>query len=97
MNIKPINGQLIVEVDDFTDSYYGLKDGKTESGIIVTKTDIQGIPNQGVIVAVADAEKQFKVGMKVVFSTKSPRGYKYDDKSLFTIGCDDVTAIIEEA
>lgn len=95
MNIKPLNGRVIVKPIT--------QEQKTQSGIILPETVDKEKPEQGEVVAVGSgkmldngsrAEMTVKVGDKVLFKKYSPDEIKIDGKEVLVLDESDILAIL---
>lgn len=99
MGITPVNDHVLVE--PILHSEQRAKEIMERSGLYIPKPDnkthsFEGIPSQGLIYALpADYSGPLKVGMHIVFSEAAPKGFKYDDRTLFPIAIDKIVAEVK--
>jgi chaperonin GroES len=91
MELKPLQGKIIVEVDD--------AEKKTKGGIILPET-AQEKPQEGKVVAIgktkdAKALEDVKVGKRVVFAKYSGSEIERGGKNYLIVDTDDILAVIE--
>lgn len=71
------------------------------SGLLIPKPDnkhsFEGVPNQGIIYALpADYSGSLKVGSRVVFDEKAPKGFKWDGFTLFPLKIEQIVAEVAQ-
>lgn len=74
---------------------------RKRSGLYIPKPDnkhsFEGVPNQGIIYAIdPEYSGDLKVGVRVIFNENQPKGFKWDDFTLFPLDIDQIVAIVEE-
>jgi chaperonin GroES len=96
MNIKPLNGKVIVKPVP--------KEELTKSGIILPGNASKEKPEQGEVVAVGEGKMlengtrtvmSVKIGDKVLFKKYSPDEIKVEDEELLVLDEADILAIIQ--
>jgi chaperonin GroES len=98
MNIKPLNGRVIVKPVS--------KEERTKSGIILPDTVEGEKPEQGEVIAVGSgkllengsrAEMSVQVGNKVLFKKYSPDEIKVDGEEVLVLEEGDILAVLVES
>lgn len=90
MKMLPIPGYIIVEPEDRAEQI------APKHGLVIAEPKFQGPPNIGTIYQVAEGEDTFAVGMRVVFKEEHPKGFKWDDRTLFRLDRDQIILIINQ-
>lgn len=70
--IQPLKGRVVVKVDRRN------KEKQTQSGIIISAPEFEGLPESGEVVAIGKEVTEVKVGDKVIFHEGNPRGFKLE-------------------
>lgn len=100
LGIIPSAGICLVEPYLHSKAY--ADEVKSRSGLYVEskpdhKSTFEGVPNRGFIVALPENYAgDHKVGQQIVFNEESPKGFKWNDKTLFPIQIKNIAAVIVE-
>lgn len=97
MNITPAPGMVLVR--PVLASEERAAEIQKRSGLLIPKPDnkhsFEGVPNQGIIYAIdPNYTGELKVGARVVFDEKAPKGFKWDDFTLFPLKIEQIVAEI---
>lgn len=96
----PQNGKVIVRAYLHGDALAA--EVKKRSGLLIieqkdNKHNFEGVPNRGYIYALpAGYDGELKIGMQIIFDEKSPKGFKYEDQTMFALDLGQIAAIIGE-
>lgn len=92
--IKPLPGIVFIEPEDRA-ATGGVRKRFAQSGLVMPEPKFQGVPHVGRVYAVNTAERDIKVGMRVVFDEPNPHGIKWGGKKLIPVKRDQVLAGVE--
>jgi chaperonin GroES len=70
--IVPLNSRVVVKIDRRN------KEKQTQSGIIISAPEFEGLPEAGEVIAIGKDVKEVKVGDRVIFHEVNPHGFKLE-------------------
>lgn len=89
-DIRPLNGIVLIE-------YTPRQESQTASGLLIAKPKHEGLPNKGVVLAVAEGIEEVKVGDFVYYNDEQPEGFKWNGHNVIPVKIENILAIgVEE-
>jgi len=88
--LKPLGNRIFIDKDQQPDH---------KGSIILIKQDgMYAPPYSGTIIGVGDGveDKEYQIGIKVLFHDLAGTEFKYDGKTVFSLRENDITAIIDK-
>jgi co-chaperonin GroES (HSP10) len=88
--LKPLGNRIFIDKDQQPDQ---------KGSIILIKQDgMYAPPYSGLIIGVGDGveDKEYQIGIKVLFHDLAGTEFKYDGKTVFSLRENDITAIIDK-
>ena len=88
--LKPLGDRIFLKKDEQLE--------KSGSIILIKKDGMHAPPYSGIITGVGAAveDKDFKIGIKVLFQDLAGSEFKYDGNTVFSLREQDITAIIDK-
>ena len=88
--LKPLGDRIFLKKDSQLD--------KSGSIILLKKEGMHAPPYSGLITGVGSGveDKDFKIGIKVIFQDLAGTEFKYDGNTVFSLRENDITAIIDK-
>jgi len=88
--IKPLGDRIFLKKDEQLE--------KSGSIILLKKDGMYAPPYSGIITGVGAGveDKDFKIGVKVLFQDLAGNEFKYDGNTVFSLREEDITAIIDK-
>jgi co-chaperonin GroES (HSP10) len=88
--LKPLGDRIFLKKDAQLD--------KSGSIILLKKEGMHAPPYSGLITGVGSSvkDKDFKIGVKILFQDLAGSEFKYDGNTIFSLREEDITAIIDK-
>jgi len=88
--LKPLGNRIFLKKDEQPD--------RKGSIILVKQDGMYAPPYSGIIIGVGDGveDKEYQIGIKVLFHDLAGTEFKYDGKTVFSLRENDITAIIDK-
>jgi co-chaperonin GroES (HSP10) len=88
--LKPLGNRIFIKKD--------LQPDRKGSIILLKKDGMFAPPYSGLIISVGDgvADKEYQIGIKVLFHDLAGTEFKYDGNTVFSLREQDITAIIDK-